>query len=273
MSTRLIDEYVERIYNFKINDLEENNDAFERDYFGRNFYRIPNGDLLKGLSFNDNLRIYREVAKDCSLNDLNTLFETLRDFFFFSAGNDMIYRKKLEANSYRDVPIKDIILPLIQADAHNKFICDENFHPARRNVINAIDTMVNNGIIISTFLYYLYCDGFIPTASMKKVFPSSYEHVVNRLSNVQITIGDYLRALVDFKCSKIKSVFEEVSNSDFKKEMMDKVDELREIKYEEISELYNSNMQICYFFNHTVHEYINSSLCEFGKKAIEKKLN
>lgn len=272
MSTKIIDEYVERIYDFKTKDLEENNDAFERDYFGRNYYRIPNGDLLKGLSFNDNLRIYKEVARDCSLDDLNTIFESLRDFFFFSAGNDMIYREKLKADSYRDVPIKDFILPIIQADAHNKYTCDEGFHPARRTVINTIDSIVNNGIIMSTFLYFLYCDDFIPRAGMKRLFPSSYNRVIEKLSNLPITIGDYLRALVDFKCEKIKSVFEEVSNKELKNEMMQKIEELRQTKYDEIKELYNSNLQICYFFNHTVHEYINSTLCDTNKMPNEKNL-
>ena len=55
--------------------------------------------------------------------------------------------------------------------------------------------------------------------------------------------------------------------------MMQKIEDLKQTKYDEIKELYNSNLQICYFFNHTVHEYINSTLCEANKMDEGKKFS
>lgn len=269
MSTKLMDRYVEKMFDKKVIDIEKANDIFERDFFSKNYYRIPSGEILRGMSFNDNMEKLKAIAKEGRKEDLDAVFESLRDFFFFSAGNDMIYRKKLEADSYRDVPIKEIILPLALEEVHNKYGDDILFHPERRVVIQFVDNTLNNAILISTFLYFLYCDDFIPTKNMKKKFPSSCDRITKKLGCHSITIGDYLNYLVKLKCDKIRCVFADVQNEELKSEILERVAELQRSKMIEISQLYNANLHICYFFNHSVYEFVNNSLDGTNKTYIK----
>ena len=270
MSTKSMDEYVERMFDKKIQDIDKTNDIYERDFFRGNYFRIPKGNILKGLSFNDCLKKFKCIAFDSDRSDLCAIFESLRDFFFFSAGNDLIYRKKLEADSYHEVPIKEIILPVILDDIHKKYGDDIYFHPTRNSVVQNVDNTINKSFIISTFLYFLYCDDFIPTRNMKKKFPSSYEDITSTLILHPITIGDYLIALIKFKCDKFRDVFSVVPDEDLRKEFLNRVDDLQRDKIKEVSNLYNANLHICYFFNHSVYEYVSNTLAEEKKTLIKK---
>lgn len=258
MGTVLMDQYVKNIYDLAISKITDINNSFERGFFSINYYRIPNGDLLDGKSFDDNISELKDYVARCDSKSLDMVFELLRDFYFFSAGNDMVFRKKLEADSYRSVPIEKITLPFALQELHEKFEDDSKFEASKHSRMHYVKKAINNSINISTFLYYLYCNDFIPEKNMENKFPVSYTSTIRILNKHSITIGDYLKALTDYKCSIMKDVFKKVKDICDRETMFSKIDDLKKEKYDEINHSYYCNLHICYFFNHTVTEYIRS---------------
>lgn len=271
MSTKIIDEYVENLFREKSLDLTKKNKALEKEYFKNNSFRIPSCEQLNGLSFSENMNRFKFLVKKGTEKDLESIFTILKDFFFFSAGNDYIYRKKLEADSYHEMPIKTVIFPFILEDVHNKYNNDQEFVNDKKNARKYILNVIDDDFLISKFLYRLYCDDFYPSKEFKKKFPNSFERIKERLDDSSLTIGDYLKSLIKAKCLQMKEIFANVENSYLRAKYINKIDELELSKLLEVESLYNCDVPVCYFFDYSIYDFLNGEDSSSHKKIYTRK--
>ena len=259
MSTVIIDKYIDKIYNEKLSLLEAENERYENDYFSNNFFRIPNGELLQGSSYNRNIRRYKAYVVDKDEEELEFIFNTLKDFYFFSGGSDMVFRKKIEADCYHSTPIKRVIYPRIEKAVHNRFFESDNFfHSANEGHISTIEKTIEEYFNVSSFLHYLYCNDFNPLNDMRRHFPNTYDKCYEKLLNTDLTIGEYLRSFINYKCELMIEIFSHIKNDILRTKMISKVNDLRFDKLSEIDSSFYHKLHVCYFFNHTIYDYIDA---------------
>ena len=259
MSTVIIDKYIDKIYNEKLSLLEAENERYENDYFSNNFFRIPNGELLQGSSYNRNIRRYKAYVVDKDEEELEFIFNTLKDFYFFSGGSDMVFRKKIEADCYHSTPIKRVIYPRIEKAVHNRFFESDNFfHPENDGHISSIEKTIEEYFNVSSFLHYLYCNDFNPLNDMRRHFPNTYDKCYEKLLNTDLTIGEYLRSFINYKCELMIEIFSHIKNDILRTKMISKVNDLRFDKLSEIDSSFYHKLHVCYFFNHTIYDYIDA---------------
>ena len=259
MSTAIIDNYIDRIYNEKLSLLEAENERYERVYFSNNFFRIFNGELLQDSSYNRNIRRYKSYVVNLDEEGLDFIFKTLKDFYFFSGGNDMVFRKKIEADCYHATPIKKIIYPRIERTIHNRFFeSDCFFHSNNAAHINAIEKTIDDYFNVSAFLHYLYCNDFNPGKDIRRHFSNTYDKCYEKLMNSDLTIGEYLRAFINYKCDLMIEVFNCIDNNELRSVMIGKVNNFRFDKLGEIDNSFYHNLHVCYFFNHTIYDFIDA---------------
>ena len=257
MATAILDKYIDKIYNEKVYKLEIENDEYERTYFSNNFYRIPNGELLDDSCYNDTIKIYKNYVSDASNDNLIFVFDCLKNFYFFSGGNDMVFRKKLEADSYHSTPIKEVIYPRLVKQIHNRFFDSDNFfHPDRSSHISYIESIIDEHLTISAFLHYMYANDFNPANDIVKKF-ISYNKIRNKLDYWDLTIGNYIKALINYKCDIMKDIFTAVSDFNLRENMHRMVDSLRYDKIFEVEDLYNQKLHVNYFLDHTIYDLID----------------
>ena len=259
MSTVIIDKYIDRIYNEKLSLLEAENERYENEYFSNNFFRIPNGELLQGSSYNRNIRRYKAYVVDKDEEELEFIFNTLKEFYFFSGGCDMVFRKKIEADCYHSTPIKRVIYPRIEKAVHNRFFESDNFfHPENDGHISSIEKTIEEYFNVSSFLHYLYCNDFNPLNDMRRHFPNTYDKCYEKLLNTDLTIGEYLRSFINYKCELMIEIFSHIKNDILRTKMISKVNDLRFDKLSEIDSSFYHKLHVCYFFNHTIYDYIDA---------------
>lgn len=273
-----LDEVVKNMYDKTVLYIKKKNIESERKYFAENASDIPLIEILDGASYEDHFIEFKNIVKYGNNNEINQIFLLLKDYFLFSKGHDMMFKKKLEADGFFTVPIDNFIYPKLLNEIKSKYndisIMKEN--PNSKENIFAIDYLIRVYVELQELLYILYCDDFQFPDNWEKLFSHCDKKIIKILNDYKITIGDFLHDLIDFKCNIMNEIFSEIKDSKLRIKYLTKVDELRKNKHEETLTFSYTNLPITYFLTHTIYDAMNikpkSSILDQKDKPTPKKI-
>ena len=224
MKNKTLDQVIKLIYDDQVETIRQKNNELEREYFTIHKNTIPFGNVLDGLSYDDYLAQLKVIMRQGNPYKIESAWGILQEYLFFSAGHDMIFKKKLQADIVDDIKEKYNDVSVMR----NHPNCSEN--------LQSIAEIIYVYTEMSALLYFLYCHDFQFGDHWQQVCPTTHEQVLKILQESDITIGEFRHALVDDKCSQIKEVIGEISNQELKCQYQDKVEQLRLKKHQEVEE-------------------------------------
>lgn len=280
MKNKTLDQVIKLIYDDQVKTIRQKNNELEREYFTIHKNTIPFGDILDGLSYDDYLDQLKVIMRQGNPYKIESIWGILQAYLFFSAGHDMIFKKKLQADIFTTVPLENLIYPrLVDAikEKYNDVSVMRN-HPNCSENLQSIAEMIYVYTEMSALLYFLYCSDFQFGDHWQKVCPTTHEQVLKILQESDMTIGEFHHALVDDKCSQIKEVIGEISNQKLKRQYQNKVEQLRLKKHQEVEESADKKLPITYFLDHSIFDFLSDeshhpSIFEETENKKKKKNN
>ena len=81
--------------------------------------------------------------------------------------------------------------------------------------------------------------------------------IQNILNKSEMTIGDFLHSLVDYKCNIMDGILDEISDEQLRANFLQKAAKLREEKHQETSGFAHVDLPVTYFLDHAMIDFIN----------------
>lgn len=273
-----LNDVVKNMYDARVSFIREKNIELEREYFTEKSSSLPLGEIVKGTSYEELFESCKETVRTASKNDLDTSFMMLREYFLFSYGHDYMFRKKLEADIFNSVPIDELIYPMLLKDIKSSYndisVMREN--PNLKQNLETIDKKIYTYTELQSLLFLLYWNDFMFPDNWEGLVPDTYQDIIVILEKSGMTIGDFLHALIDYKCNIMKDIFNEIENSQLKNEYLKQVEDLRGEKHEETNSFTHLKLPIIYFLNHTFNDFLewdrDSSIKENNESNGNKKI-
>lgn len=258
MEYKSLDDILKNRYDNCVSYIKSKNSELEREYFTKNRNRIPMGEMMQDTSYEDHFMNFKEMVKDGNEEEINQVFMLLEDYFLFSKGHDMMFKKKLEADIYTSAPIDNLIYPKLLEAVKKKYnevsILPEN--PRQNENLNGIDTLIATYMDVQSLLYLLYCHDFQFPNGWEAI-SDNQEEILTILKESGMTIGDFLHSFIDFKCQIMKEIGENIENPNLKITYLEKVENLREEKQKETKNFAYVDLPITYFSNHTILDFLS----------------
>ena len=255
---------IRNMYNNRVSFIRNKNIELEREYFTANSESIPMGEIMQGASFEDHFASYKTVVKNCDENEISQIFMLLQEYFLFSFGHDIMFKKKLEADIFTSIPIEDLIYPklldTIKENYNDISVMQEN--PNFKTNIDSIDRLVLTYTEIQSLLYLLYCNDFQFPNGWEELYPDTHEDIINILDKSGMTIGDFLYALIDFKCKMMTEILSEIEEPKLRADYLKKVETLKEEKHAETKTFNHVGLPITYFLNHSIMDFLNGNFSQ-----------
>lgn len=278
METISLDNVLKNIYEERASFIREKNIKLEREYFTKNSNHIPMNEIMQGASYEDHFNNFKNLIKTGNADEISQIFMLLQEYFLFSAGNDMMFKKKLEADVFTSLPMDNLIYSKLTETVKERYndisVMKEN--PNFKENINGINRIVFMFMEMQSLLYLLYWNEFQFPNGWQGLYPDSHEEIINILNDLDITIGDFLHALIEFKCQIMKEIFMEINDVKLKQTYLEKVETLRKERQEEVKQFAHATLPVTYFLNHTILDFMNrkqkSSLFEEPSNSGAKKI-
>lgn len=255
-----LEEVLKNIYDNRVSFIRSVNIELEREYFTKNSNHIPMSEIMQGVSYEDHFMSFKEAVKNDDENEIRQIFLLLQEYFLFSKGHDMMFKKKLEADIFTSVPMEDFIYPKLSEAAKKKYnsvsVMREN--PNRNANMEGINRLVATYTEMQSLLYLLYCNEFQFPDGWEEISPDNHGEILRILNDSNITIGDFLHALIDFKCQIMSEIFSEINNQNLKRTYLEKVEDLKKAKHEETKTFAHVTLPITYFLNHTILDFMST---------------
>lgn len=264
MENLKLNEIIKEMYDACNLHISQVNMRLEREFFSSPDNKMPIQikRILGGVSYEDSFTNFKCVVKTADEESLNNIFQILNDVFLFSVGCDMMFKFKLDADMYTSVFLDDLIYPLYENHIKSKYndVSVMREHPNYDANMESLNDILRTFSDIQSLLYLLYCHDFQFLNGWESVLsnPDNSSAVIEILKNSKMTIGDFLKALVDYKCAIMKDIFSSVENPRLKRIYLKKVEELKEEKRSQVDGFPNSNLPITYFLDHTIMDFISS---------------
>ncbi len=261
MESISLDMVVRNIYNNRVSFIRNKNIELERKYFAANSKCIPMGEIMQGASFEDHFENYKSIVKNDNENEISQIFMLLEEYFLFSHGHDMLFKKKLEADIFNSVPIENFIFPklldTVKENYNDVSVIQEN--PNFKSNLDGIDRIVYTYIELQSLLYLLYCNDFQFPNGWEALYKDTHEDIINILDKSGMTIGDFLHALIDFKCKIMTEILSEITDPKLRDSYLKKVETLKEEKHAQTKTFAHVRLPITYFLNHSFIDFLNSN--------------
>lgn len=263
-------EVLRNMYNHHANFIREKNNELEREYFGE-YSNAPLAEIMQGGSFEDNFRLYKSQIKYANQEEVDNIFVLLREYFLFSYGHDMMFKKKLEADLFTTPLMEEFLYPKLEESVKEKYndisVMQEN--PNFDKNIQGIDKIIETYLDMQSILYIIYSSDFQFPRGWEKMCNGNHEDVIKELNKSGMTIGDFLKALIDDKCRTIREILEEIDNKELRNTYLKELEKLREEKHRETEGFAHVNLPITYFLDHTIMDFLR--IDEKSKIYIEDK--
>ena len=255
-----LDDVIKEEYGVYSSFVRGKNIQRERDYFIMNSQTIPMGEILQGMSFEEHFAYFMDAAKNGNDKDLSQIFMLLEDFFLFSNGHDMIFKKKLVADGFYPAPIDELIYPLlkkaIKKEYSNLSVMLEN--PNRKANLKEIQNIISTYGDVQSLLFLLYYYDFTFPNGWEESFPDNHQELINILDGSEIKIGDFLNLLIDYKCRVMSDIFDITTDPILKEKYLKKVEALKETRKKETQTFAHIGLPVTFFLNHTFKEYLDT---------------
>ncbi len=264
MESISLDTVVRNIYNNRVEFIRNKNIELEREYFTVNSKNIPIREIMYGASFEDHFAKYKTAVKNGNESEISQIFMLLQEYFLFSYGHDMMFKKKLEADIFTSVPIEDLIYPKLLDTVKENYndISVIRKNPNFKANIDGIDRLVFTYNELQSLLYLLYCNDFQFPNSWEELFPDTHENIINILDKSGMTIGDFLHALIDFKCKMMTEILSEIGESKLRADYLKKVETLKKKKHTQTQTSIYIDLPITYFLNHSIMDFLNGNFSQ-----------
>lgn len=274
-----LEEVIRKMYDSRVEYIKDRNIKLEREYFSKNRYNIPVGEILADTSYEEQFEYYKEAIENGTDDEIEEIFELLEAYFLFSSGHDMMFKKKLEADIFLAPPIKSLIYPMLEEKVKESYndVSVMRKNPNLDKNLKEIDKIVYTYMELQSLLYLLYCNDFQFGDGMEGLFPNIYEEIINTLDESNMTIGEFLHALVDHKCEMMSDVLSNINSTENKEKYLKELDTLQRKQHEETDTLTNVSLPITYFKSHTMLDFLEenitrSSILEDTSKKQKKKI-
>lgn len=263
-----IRELILKVYEEKEHELAKLNQQ-EIQYFVDNYYRIPCAEIFFSSSYKDYLENLKRRINDTNIDYVDE-YNKLVNVLFFSAGNDFMFKKKLEATNYVAKPIFPLVYPIIERTILGKYD-DSSFDrkASYKRAFNDINKTVDAYFFASFLMYYLYCNDFVPQENLGVIFGDNLIKAREALRKSGIKIGDFLKYLIDFKCSHMIDVFSRIDNKMISSLYINKTQALGASEKEKVDNFYLADLDICYFMYHSYSNFLRGVT---EKEHFEKKI-
>lgn len=253
-----LDKVLKNLYDNRVLFIRSKNIELERKYFTENSNRIPMGEVMQGSSYEDCFMGFKDTVKNSTDYKLSQIFMLLEEYFLFSS-HDMMFKEKLNADIYTSVPMEDFIFPKLSESVKEKYndisVMREN--PNFNANMESIDRLVFTYTEMQSLLYLLYCCDFKFPNGWERICPDTHEEILKILNKSGMTIGDFLHALIDYKCKTMSEIFSNISDPRLRRTYLEKVEALKRKKHEETKSFAHVNLPITYFLDHTIQDFMN----------------
>lgn len=254
-----LDEKVESIYKKMVSRIAKINIYLERNYFQENRDILPMQEILIGSSYEDVFQEFKRIVKKENENDIELVFTLLQEYFLFSYGHDMTFKHKIMANRFNPIPIKDLIYPRLLAAVKEKFndvsIMPEN--PNYEKNLKSIEEIMQKYMDASSLLFLLYHNDFQFPDNWRQLCPDYSEEVLEILKKSNLTIGDFLHALIDYKCNIINEILNEIQDITLRNKYLEKLNGLSSEQHQTTNTFAHVYLPIDYFLNHSFLDFLN----------------
>ncbi len=252
-----LDEVVEKLYVAKVTYIKRKNRVLEAKYFKKNQKTIPYGELLSGRSYEEIFQEFQSSMKYKTEFQIDQIFMLMQELFMFSKGHDLMFNKKLEADYYMAPPIDSFWYPKITEAVHKKYndfsVMEEN--PHQEENLEGIEQIMNDYLDAHSLLYLLYSNDFQFPIGWETYY-ENYKTILSILKETKITIGEFLHALIDYKCEWIRETLEEIADSSLKEKYLKNLKDFRETKHLETQGYAHVNLPADYFLDQTLEDFI-----------------
>jgi len=253
-----LDSVLKNIYTLQVLEMKKRSIIFEKEYFSKNGNIIPTNELKEGISYDEYFSCFKYLVKH-KPEVRNQVFTLLQKVFLFSAGHDMMFKKKLKADMFMTVPMEEFIYPKLSEAAKEKYndmsVMEGN--PNLASNMEGLNKLVFTYLGTQSLLYFLYLNDFQFPKGWKKFYPEIHEEILNILNNSKITIGEFLHALIDSKCKIMIEIFSEIHDSESREIYLEKIKALKEKKHKETNNFAHVNLPVTYFLNNPLTDFMN----------------
>lgn len=259
MSTITLDNVLKQLYENQVAFIRGKNIQLEREFFTNYAYRTPIPQVMEGTSFDDHFMAAKEAIKDANRDYLEGLFILLTECLLFSAGHDMMFKMKLEADIFNSVPMDKFIYPMLDKEVKKKYndisVMKENEKQGEN--IEDLRKIVYTFTELQSLLYFLYANDFYFQEGWEELWKDTHEDIIRILNESEMKIGDFLHALIDYKCDIMVSIMEKIKDDNLRKEYLDKTESLRHDKHEVTKTFTHVDLPITYFLDHTMLDFLS----------------
>ena len=260
-----LNSYIKKTYDERVLSIQNNNIDSEREYYSSDLTRYPERKVMHGVSFEDHIQSFKYMVRGGNRSDVMRVFMALESYLLFSYKRDAVFKEKLRANGFVSTPFTNFIYPMLHKEITDSFddssISLEN-KKADDN-INMIDSICDKYMDVQTMLYLLYCNNFQFPEGWQVLFRNTKDDVIRILNESNITIGEFLDMLVDYKCDIIESVLREIGDEQLRDEYLEKSKKLREIKHDEVRLTDNIDLPVTYSLKDSTLESDNNHAKKF----------
>lgn len=253
-----LDNVIRNMYDIRVLFIRSKNIELEREYFTANSSSIPMSEIMQGASYEDHFASFKRAVKNGNEQDISQIFMLLQEYFLFSYGHDMMFKKKLEADIFNSVPIEEFIYPRLSEAVKEKYndisVMKEN--PNLNANLEGIDKLVFTYTELQSLLFFLYWNDFQFPNGWEKLCPDTHQELINILNNSGMKIGDFLHALIDFKCKIMCEVLSEISDPKLRTDYLKRVETLREEKHEETKTFTHVGLPVTFYLDHTFLDFL-----------------
>ena len=253
-----LDKVLRNMYDNEVSFIKDKNIELEREYFSTPG-NAPMEEIMQGASYEDHFRSYKHGLKNASDEEIDGTFMLLREYFLFSYGHDMMFKRKLEADLFTTAPMEDMLYPMLQEAVHSKYndvsVMREN--PNFESNIQGIARILDTYMDMQSVLYLLYCSDFQFPRGWEGACNGDPKDVIAALNESKMTIGDFLHALIDDKCKTIGEILSEISDPKLRKKYLEQLEKLRQEKHKETSGFAHVDLPVTFYLDHTIEDFLN----------------
>ncbi len=247
MPNDMLEEKVKKSYEEIVSHIKATNNEIERKYFAENMNDYIFRDALNGRSFDE---CFDSLKKDIESGDktqISLAYAALNNVLLFSC-KDEVFKTKLKADNFVSSPIDNLIYPLLLERVKELYrdSSDISEEALRKIICTYID--------LQSLLFFLYYHDFQFIPDWESLCPNTYQAIIDILNESGMTIGDFLNALVDYKCNIMEGIFNIIQDKNKKDYIFNVIIKLRKSKHEEIKKYPNINLPITSILDNTFLE-------------------
>jgi len=245
-------------YEVKISSATE---LLEQDYFNNPSNLVPMRFILSSASFDQQIENLSSFAKKADIEELEKIYRLVSNFFLFSVGFDFVFKSKLQADMYTSCLVGSIYK--MMEDAITSKYNDLSVVPQNPNYsknLKGIENTIITYYDVQALLNTLYCNDFQFPENWKDSCHNGTDAALKILQESNMTIGEYLNGLLDFKISILTGIFSKIDNVQARNDYLAKIQVLKDEKKGEIASYEYSNLPIAYFYDHTLEEYMREKV-------------